>query len=62
MAKKLGEVQGISKNPLFDPFFDPMLSNRDLLVSGQVVGNAFIGKSTKIQVLAKALSKLRQEG
>ncbi|CAL1155322.1 unnamed protein product [Cladocopium goreaui] len=27
-----------------------------------VVGNAFIGKSTKIQVLAKALSKLRQEG
>lgn len=26
-----------------------------------VVGNAFIGKSTKIQVLAKALSKLRQD-
>ena len=27
----------------------------------EVVGNSFIGKSTKIQVLAKALSKLRQE-
>eukprot|EP00913_Durusdinium_trenchii_P019765 g18580.t1 len=26
-----------------------------------VVGNSFIGKSTKIQILAKALSKLRQD-